>query len=88
MTHQWRSQDFEVGAQLSSPLPSRPLPLKCGSGGVTPGNILGFYIAVGEFWSLLKREMGFLVKVSRYSSMRPRLVREYRKERNVSQNTA
>ena len=34
---------------LSLPL---PLNLKRGSGGITPGNILKFYIAVGELYSI------------------------------------
>jgi len=42
----------------SSPLPPPfhflPSPRKRGSGGCDPGNILGFYIAVGEFKSVLE----------------------------------
>ena len=56
---QWRSQDFEVGGTtLTSPPP------EVGVRGVTPGQILGFYIAVGEFRVFWREKCGFWWRVS------------------------
>ena len=79
---QWRSQNFEVGGTtFSSPPP------EVGVRGVTPGKILGFYIAVVSF-SLLKREMWFLVKGFIATILFNKSTSsEYKKKGNVSQNT-